>query len=235
MQKHVLHSVQGILVGGLVLILMIVLSACAGVAGSNSTPSQTTGSTTGSTATTGTTSSTQATPTATQAAATQPASQPVAFKTGGISFIGPVKSANATTLVMSAPNGQSYTMAINAQTDRTAYNGGLPPVGSSVNMDAIYNPDGSITATILKPAQAGDPDTNLIAYTGITTSAVGADRVLHFTAGLKHFDLPISQTADLGDFNGNAQAIGVNMSVKVKIQFPGGTNIVSIGNANTGQ
>jgi hypothetical protein len=134
---------------------------------------------------------------------------------------------------MSAPNGQTYTMAITAQTDRSAYSGSLPTVGASVNMDSIINPDGSLTATILKPAQPGDPDLNNIAYTGITTSAVGADRVLHFTAGVKSYTFTIPTTADLSDFSGNAQAIGNNMSVKVKILYPNNT-VISVGNASTG-
>jgi len=134
---------------------------------------------------------------------------------------------------MSAPNGQTFTLAINAQTDRSAYGGSLPTVGSSVNMDAVVNPDGSFTATILKPAQAGDPDLHNIAYTGITTSAVGADRVLHFTVGTKSYTFTIPTTADLSDFGGNAQAIGNNASVKVKVQVPANT-VVSVGNASTG-
>jgi len=122
-------------------------------------------------------------------------------------------------------------MAINAQTDRSAYGGGLPPVGSSVDMDSAINPDGSLTATILKPAQPGDPDLHNIAYTGITTSAVGADRVLHFTVGTKSYTFTIPPTADLSDFGGNAQAIVINTSVKVKVQYPANA-VVSVGNAN---
>src|SRR5258708_39757068 len=133
----------------------------------------------GTTATT--TSATQGVPpTATQPPA--PTVTTVAFKAGGISFIGPVKSVTSSSLVMSAPNGQTFTLAINAQTDLTAFSGSLPAAGASVNMDSAINPDGSLTATILKPAQAGDPDLNVIAYTGITTSAIGADRMIHFTA-----------------------------------------------------
>ncbi len=132
---------------------------------------------------------------------------------------------------MSAPNGQLYTLAISAQTDRSAFGGNLPSVGTSVNMDAIINPDGSFTATILKPAVQGDPDLNVIAYTGITTSAIGADRVLHFTAGNKSYTFTLPTTADLSDFGGNAQAIGNNVAVKVKVQVP--TNVVvSVGNAS---
>jgi hypothetical protein len=170
--------------------------------------------------------------------ATQPTTQPVtptaapvAFKAGGISFIGPVKSITGSSLIMSAPNGQTFTMAITAQTDRSAFGGVLPTVGASVNMDSIVNPDGSFTATILKPAQPGDPDLNVIAYTGITTSAVGADRVLRFTVGVKSYTFTIPSTADLGDFGGSAQAIGNNISVKVKVQVPASV-VVSVGSAS---
>ena len=154
----------------------------------------------------------------------------VAFKAGGISFIGPVKSIASSSLVMSAPNGQTYTMEITAQTDRSAFGGSLPTVGASVDMQSTINPNGSLTATILKPAQPGDPNLNDIVYTGITTSAVGSDRVLHFTAGVNSYTFTIPATADLSDFSGNAQAIGVNMSVKVRVQYPANT-VVSVANA----
>ncbi len=215
------HRFQGMLVCTVVLGLMILMTACSGVATSTGQP------TTGTTVTT--TSATQVPPTATQPPAATTA--PVAFKAGGISFIGPVKSITSSSLVMSAPNGQTYTMAISAQTDRSAFGGSLPTVGTSVNMDAIVNPDGSFTATILKPAVQGDPDLNVIAYTGITTSAVGADRVLHFTVGNKSYTFTLPTTADLSDFGGNAQAIGNNVSVKVKVQVPANT-VVSVGNAS---
>src|SRR5713101_6494085 len=207
---------RGLLVCTVVLVMMLI-TACAG----------TTQSPTGTTATT--TPASQVPPAATQPPATTPA--PVAFKAGGISFIGPVKSITSSSLVMSAPNGQTFTMAITAQTDRSAFGGSLPTVGASVDMDSTINPNGSLTATILKPAQAGDADLNNIAYTGITTSAVGADRVLHFTAGVKSYTFTLPATAVLTDFGGNAQAIGINMSVKVKVQYPAIT-VVSVRNAN---
>jgi len=142
-----------------------------------------------------------------------------------------VKSITSSSLVMSASNGQTVTLAITAQTDRSAFGGSLPTGGSSVDMDSAVNPDGSFTATILKPAVSGDPDRNVIAYTGITTSTVGADRVLHFTVGDKSYTFPLPATAVLNDFGGNAQAIGNNVSVKVKVQFPANT-VVSVGNPN---
>ena len=222
MQKISLPRFQGILVGTAALVMMVLVSACAG------TGTSTGQSTTGSTVTTTSTTQVQQ-PSTTQSSS--PTAQPVAFKAGGISFIGPVKSVTSSSLVMSAPNGQTYTMVITAQTDRTAFGGSLPTVGVSVDMDSTLNPDGSLTATILKPAQPGDPDLNNIAYTGITTSAVGADRVLHFTAGIKSYTFTLPATAVLTDFGGNAQAIGINMSVKVKVQYPAIT-VVSVGNAN---
>jgi hypothetical protein len=215
---------QGMFLCSAVLVLMIMLTACAGT-GVSSGQQNGTGST-GTTPTT--TSATQVSSTPTLQST--PTTQTVAFKAGGISFIGPVKSITSSSLVMSAPNGNTYTLAITASTDRSAYGGGLPAVGSSVDMDSTINPDGSLTATILKPAQPGDPDVNVIAYTGITTSAVGADRVIHFTAGVKSYTYTIPASAVLTDFGGNAQAIGINMSVKVKVAYPSNM-VVSVGNA----
>ena len=224
MRKISFTRFQGIFVGTAAIVMMLIVSACAG------TGTSTGQSTTSPTTNTPTTSTTQVQqPTTTQSSS--PTAQPVAFKAGGISFIGPVKSITSSSLVMSAPNGQTYTMAITAQTDRSAFGGSLPSVGASVDMDSTINPNGSLTATILKSAQPGDPDLNNIAYTGITTSAVGADRVLHFTAGVKSYSFTIPATAVLSDFGGNAQAIVSNMSVKVKVQYPANT-VVSVGNAN---
>ncbi len=221
MQKIHSRRFQGMFVCTAVLVLMILLTACAGTGVSNGQQP-----TSGTTPTT--TSATQVPPTATQPPVLT--ATPVAFKAGGISFIGPVKNITSSSLVMSAPNGQTFTMAITALTDRSAFGGSLPTVGVSVDMDSTINPDGSLTATILKPAQPGDPDTHVIAYTGMTTSAVGADRVLHFTAGVKSYIFTIPITAVLTDFGGNAQAIGNSMSVKVKVQYPANT-VVSVGNA----
>lgn len=224
MRKISFTRFQVVLVGSAALAIMLFVSACAGTG--TSTGQSTTSSTTNTTAT----STTQVQQPSTTQSTSQTA-QPVAFKAGGISFIGPVKSITSSSLVMSAPNGQTYTMAITAQTDRSAYGGSLPVVGSSVDMDSTINPDGSLSAIRLKPAQPGDPDLNNIAYTGITTSAVGADRVLHFTAGTKSYTFTIPATADLSDFGGNAQAIVVNTTVKVKIAYPANT-LVSVGNAS---
>src|SRR2546425_2812058 len=142
MQKISLHPFQGMLVGTVVLVMMLLITACAGTGG-NGQP------TPGITATP--TTATQVSPTATQSAT--PTQSPVAFKAGGISFIGPVKNITTSSLVMSAPNGQTFTMAITAQTDLSAFGGNRPTAGTMVDMDSSANPDGSLTATILKPAR----------------------------------------------------------------------------------
>ncbi len=223
MQKISFTRFQGMLVGTAAIAIMLFVSACAG------TGTGTGQSTTSSTTNTSTTSTTQVQQQTIQSSS--PTVQSVAFKAGGISFIGPVKSITSSSLVMSAPNGQTYTMTITALTDRSAFGGSLPTVGALVNMDSTINPDGSLTATILKPGQTTDADLNNIALTGITTSAVGIDRVLHFTAGTRSYTFTIPATADLSDFSGNAQAIAVNTSVKVKVAYPANT-IVSVGNAS---
>ena len=223
MRKISFTRFQGVLVGTAAIVMMLFVSACAG------TGTSTGQSTTGSTTNTQATSTTQVQQPTTQSSS--PTVQSVAFKAGGISFIGPVKSITSSSLVMSAPNGQTYTMTITAQTDRSAFGGSLPTVGALVDMDSTINPDGSLTASILKPGQATDADLHNMAFTGITTSAVGVDRVLHFTAGVKSYTLTIPATADLSDFSGNAQAIGVNMPVRVKIAYPALT-VVSVGNAS---
>ena len=111
MQKISLTRFQGILVGTAAIAIMLFFSACAG------TGTGTGQSTTNTTTNTTSTSTTQAQQTTTTQSPS-PTAQAVAFKAGGISFIGPVKSITSSSLVMSAPNGQTYTMTITAQTDR---------------------------------------------------------------------------------------------------------------------
>lgn len=225
MQKILFTRFQGLIVCSAALAIMLFVSACAG------TGTSTGQSTTSSTTNNPTTTATQVQQPTTSTQSSTPTAQAVPFKAGGISFIGPVVSITNTSLVMSAPDGQKYTMSISAQTDRSAFGGSLPTVGAIVDMDSTINPDGSLTAMTLKPGLTTDADLHNIAYTGITTSTVGADRVIHFTAGTRSYTFTIPATADLSDFGGNAQAIAVNMSVKVKIAYPSHT-VVSVGNAS---
>src|SRR5260370_18093364 len=131
---------RGLLVCSVVLVMML-LTACAGTVKSR-------------TGTTGTTPATQVPTAATQPPTAAPS--PVAFKAGGISFIGPVKSITSSSLVMSAPNGQTYTLAITAQTDRSAFGGSLPAVGALVVMDSTFNAVGSLSASPFKPGPTTD-------------------------------------------------------------------------------
>src|SRR5207244_4351003 len=114
---------------------MLVTTACAGVTSN-------TGPTTNGTPASPTQSSSNATQAPAGATPIVPSTSTtpsVAFKAGGISFIGPVKSITSSSLTMTAPNGQSYTLAINAQTNISAFGGTLPTLGTSVDMDAAAN------------------------------------------------------------------------------------------------
>jgi len=145
---------------------------------------------------------------------------------GSIDFIGKVQSVTGSSIVVSMPDGSTLSMSIvNGQTDLSNFNGALPAVGQLIKVDAIANTsNGTFTAADLKPTDSGDlQDQNTVTYTGVTTSAVGSDRVIHFAVGNKIFNLPIASTAELGDFNNNAQSIGNNVSVKVTAQFSGTT------------
>ena len=52
--------------------------------------------------------------------------------------------------------------------------------------------------------------------------------MIHFTTGTKAYTYTIPTTADLTDFGGNAQAIGINVLVKVKVVYPANT-VKSVG------
>jgi len=153
---------------------------------------------------------------------------------GNISFIGKVQSAGNNRIVVSMPNGQTLSMSINSQTDLSDFNGALPTTGTLVKVEATANTDGSFTASTVKPATPGDLDQNVIDYHGVTTSAVGSDRVLHFKVATKSYSFTIGSTANLSDFNNNAQSIGNNLQVKVEVQFNGATGtVIQVGDSNS--
>lgn len=154
---------------------------------------------------------------------------------GSISFIGTVKNVNSSSIVVSLPDGSTLPMSIvNGQTDLSDFNGALPGVNQLIKVDATANADGSFLASQLKPTDSGDvQDQNTVEFDGVTTSAVGSDHVIHFTVGNKSYSFAIGSTADLSDFNGNAQALGNNVSVKVKVQYQGNTGtVIKVSNAN---
>jgi Domain of unknown function (DUF5666) len=156
---------------------------------------------------------------------------PATNEPGSISFTGTVQSVSASSIVVSMPDGQSLTMSIvNGQTDESDFNGQQITKGQLIQVEATANTDGSFLATKLKQADSSD---NVVDFQGVTTSAVGADHVIHFAVGNKGFSYAIGSNADLGDFNGNAQSIVNNASVKVEVTFNGTTgSVTKVSNAN---
>ena len=140
---------------------------------------------------------------------------------GSINFIGSVQSANRANIVVKLPDSSTLNLVVNGQTDLSKFNGSLPNTGQIVKVSATAS-NGSFIATELKPTDSGDlQNQNTVTFQGVTTQAVGSDRVIHFTVGNRSFSYPIVSTADLKDFNGNAQSIANATSVKVKVQFKG--------------
>jgi Domain of unknown function (DUF5666) len=152
---------------------------------------------------------------------------------GSIAFIGKVQSVTNSSIVVALPNGQNLSMSIvNGQTDMSDFNGSLPTVGQLINVEASTNTDGTFMATKLSTTDSGDlQNQNLVTYQGLTTSAVGTDNVLHMKVGNQSLTFTISSSADLGDFNNNAQSITSNLSVKVDVLYQGSTSVVQkVGN-----
>jgi len=140
---------------------------------------------------------------------------------GSINFIGSVQSANRANIVVKLPDSSTLNLVVNGQTDLSKFNGSLPNTGQIVKVSATAS-NGSFIATELKPTDSGDlQNQNTVTFQGVTTQAVGSDRVIHFTVGNRSFSYPIVSTADLKDFNVNAQSIANATSVKVKVQFNG--------------
>ena len=140
---------------------------------------------------------------------------------GSINFIGSVQSANRANIVVKLPDSSTLNLVVNGQTDLSKFNGSLPNTGQIVKVSATAS-NGSFIATELKPTDSGDlQNQNTVTFQGVTTQAVASDRVIHFTVGNRNFSFPIISTAELKDFNGNAQSIANATSVKVKVQFNG--------------
>lgn len=153
---------------------------------------------------------------------------------GSIDFIGSVQSANSANVVVKMPDSSTIALVVNGQTDLSKFNGSLPNAGQTVKVSATAS-NGSFIATDLKPTDSGDlQNQNTVTFQAVTTSTVGTDRVIHFTVGNRSFSYPIVSTADLKDFNGNAQSIANAASVKVKVQF-NGISGTAIDVSNNGQ
>jgi len=160
---------------------------------------------------------------------------PEANEPGSIEYIGSVQSSGNGSITVRMPDGQSLQMNIvNGQSDLGDLNGSLPGVGQFVQVKAVANPDGSFMLSKLDLPKADDmQQQNVVTYQGVTISAVGADNKLNFKVGNKSFGYQIGTGADLKDFTNNAQSIGNNMTVKVKVVFSGSTgSVMSVDNAN---
>ena len=155
---------------------------------------------------------------------------------GRIDFIGNVQSVNSSSIVVRMPDGSTLSMSIvTGQTDLSKFNGALPGINQVVKVSATAN-NGSFTARELKPTDNGDlKDKNTVTFQGVTTQAVGSDRVIHFAVGNRSFSFAIAPTAELKDFNGNAQSIANATSVKVKVQYSGTSGSALDVSNNNGQ
>ncbi len=172
--------------------------------------------------------------------ASGPNAPPSTNEPGSISFVGKVQNVGPASIVVSMPNGSTLTLSIvNGQSDLSDFNGVLPTVGQTVKVTANANTDGSFMAAKLKTTDQGDlsdpTKLNTVDYQGVTSSAVGSDRVIHFAVGNKSYSFTIGSTADLSDFNNNAQAIQTNQMVKVEVLFNGSTATVTKVSSSNGQ
>lgn len=150
------------------------------------------------------------------------ASQP---EPGSIQFIGNITSSSNGSIVVSMPGGSSLTVST-AGTDLGDFNGSVPGVNTRVKVTANANTDGSFTATKIGNVDSSD-DPNQVEFQGVTTQAVGSDRVIHFAVGNKSYSFTIPSTVDLSDFGGNAQSIASGATVKVTVEYNGSTATVT--------
>jgi hypothetical protein len=146
---------------------------------------------------------------------------------GNIQFAGKVQSINGSNVVVSTPDGQSLTVTVITNqansTDLSDMKGMQLSSGQVVKVKAITDQNGNFVATKVGIDKLDDQQKDLmtVQYQGVTTSAVGADRRISFKVGNKSYSFPISTIADLKDFGNNAQSIGNNVVVKVKVTFNG--------------
>lgn len=191
------------------------------VSGGNFTESSNDGTpTTNETPSTNDTPSTNETPSTETTTANEP---------GSMTFYGNVQSAGTNSLVVTMPTGGTLSFTTNSSTDLADWNNALPGVGTHVKVVVNANNDGSFTATKVGNVDAANNATQAI-YTGVTTSALGSDRMLHFTVGNRSFTFAVASNADLSAFNGN---IANGTTVTVTVQFNGSTgSVVQVGNSS---
>jgi hypothetical protein len=155
---------------------------------------------------------------------------------GNIEFAGKVQSVNGSSAAIGTPDGQSLTINIvTGVTDTSDMNGTPLSAGQIVKVKANTDQSGNLVASKLGIDKPNDQqqDMSTVQYQGITTSAVGTSNQISFKVGNKSYNFPIANGADLKDFNNNAQSIGNNVQVQVKVTFNGTSGMaVKISNPN---
>lgn len=156
---------------------------------------------------------------------------------GNIEFAGKVQSVSGSNVVVSTPDGQTLSLNIvTGQTDTSDMKGTPLSSGQVIKVKAITDQSGNFVASKVGIEKPDDQqqDMSTVQYQGVTTSAVGSSNQISFKVGNKSYSFPISNTADLKDFNNNAQSIQNNMQVQVKVTF-NGTNgtVVKVSNPNS--
>jgi len=167
------------------------------------------------TPTTNDTPTTNETPSTTETATTN--------EPGTIEFYGTVQSQGTNSFVVTFPTGGTLSFTTNSSTDLSDWSSspnGLPGVNTHVKVDVTANADGSFTATKVGNVDTANNATQAT-FAGVTTAAVGSDRVIHFTVGNKTFSFAIASNAVLSNFNNNAQSIPNGAHVTVIVQFNG--------------
>ena len=146
---------------------------------------------------------------------------------GSMTFYGNVQSVSNGSLVVTMPTGGTLSFTTNGSTDLNDWSNNsnrLPGVGTQVKVVVNANSDGSFTATKVGNVDSGN-NTTQAQYTGVTTAAVGSDRVLHFTVGNKSFSFPIASGTDLSAFSNGSIPSGA--TVTVTVQFNGSNGSVT--------
>jgi hypothetical protein len=149
---------------------------------------------------------------------------------GTIQFIGKVQSIDANNITVVMPNGDAIPMSLSVQTDRKDFVNGQPGIGQQIKAEATSNLNGSFLATklsALKPDDQTDQvKVNTVDFSGVTSSAVGPDNVVHFRVGNKSYSFTIGSTTQLKHIV-NAQSIAANQPVKVEVVYNGASNTLT--------
>ncbi len=150
-----------------------------------------------------------------------------ATEPGSIQFVGKVQSINASNITVVMPNGDAIPMSLGVQTDRSDFVNGQPGVGQQIKAEAVSNFNGTFIAKKLSALKADDQadqvKLNTVDFSGITSSAVGSDNVVHIKVGNKSYSFTINATTELKHVV-NGQSIAANQPVKVEVVYNGASS-----------